>query len=105
MCTVKYVYFQLSSNIAILTRIVRRSFKNIFFSYILLIKAMPATEDFTVTIEMKPFQLYFNMVLFVLRVVLTFEFVGEILWCDYSNETSSAVLSHGTICFVCSSNF
>ena len=39
-------------------------------------------------IEMKPFQLYFNMVLFVLHVVLTFEFVGEILWCDYSNETS-----------------
>ena len=26
--------------------------------------------------------------------------------CDYSNETSSAVLSHGTICFVmCSSSF
>ena len=56
-------------------------------------------------IEMKPFQLYFNMVLFVLHVVVTFEFVGEILWCDYSNETSSAVLLHGTICFVCSSNF
>ena len=56
-------------------------------------------------IEMKPFQLYFNMVLFVLHVVLTFEFVREILWCDYSNETSSAVFSHGTICFVCSSNF
>ena len=29
----------------------------------------------------------------------TFEFVDEILWCDYSNETSSAVLLHGTICF------
>ena len=66
---------------------------------------MPGTDDFTVTIEMKPFQLYFNMVLFVLHVVLTFESVDEILWCDYSNETSSAVLSHGTICFVCSSNF
>ena len=26
--------------------------------------------------------------------------------CDYSNETSSALLSHGTICFViCSSSF
>ena len=105
MCTVKYVYFQLCSSIAILTRIVRRSFKNICFSYILLIKAIPVTEDFAVTIEMKSFQLYFNMVLFVLHVVLTFEFVGEILWWDYSNETSSALLSHGTICFVCSSNF
>ena len=33
------------------------------------------------------------------NVVLTFESVNEILWCDHSNETSSAVLLHGTICF------
>ena len=32
-------------------------------------------------------------------VVLTFESVDEILWCDHSNETSSAVLLHGNICF------
>ena len=32
-------------------------------------------------------------------VVLTCQSVDEILWCDHSNETSSAVLSHGTICF------
>ena len=32
-------------------------------------------------------------------VVLTFESVDEILWCDHSNETSSAVLLHGTIRF------
>ena len=32
-------------------------------------------------------------------MVLTFESVDEILWCDHSNETSSAVLWHGTICF------
>ena len=32
-------------------------------------------------------------------VVQTFESVDEILWCDHSNETSSAVLLHGTICF------
>ena len=38
-------------------------------------------------------------------VVLTFESVDEILWCDHSNETSSAVLSHGTIYLPCSSNF
>ena len=32
-------------------------------------------------------------------VVLTFESVNEILWCDHSNKTSSAVLLHGAICF------
>ena len=32
-------------------------------------------------------------------VVLTVESVNEILWCDHSNETSSAVLFHGTISF------
>ena len=31
--------------------------------------------------------------------VLTFESVDKILWCDHSNETSSAVLLHGTIYF------
>ena len=31
--------------------------------------------------------------------------MDEILRCDHSNETSSAVLSHGTIYLVCSSNF
>ena len=31
-------------------------------------------------------------------VVLTFESVDKILRCDHSNETSSAVLFHGTIC-------
>ena len=32
-------------------------------------------------------------------VVLTFQSVDEILWCDHANKTSSAVLLHGTICF------
>ena len=32
-------------------------------------------------------------------VVLTFESVDKILWCDHSNETSLAVLLHGTNCF------
>ena len=35
----------------------------------------------------------------VFSVVLTFESVDEILWCDHSNETSSEVLLNGTICF------
>ena len=30
-------------------------------------------------------------------ISLMFESVNEILWCDHSNETSSAVLLHGTI--------
>ena len=32
-------------------------------------------------------------------VVLTFEPIDEILWCDHSDETSSAALLHGTIGF------
>ena len=32
-------------------------------------------------------------------VVLTFESVDEILWCDHLNETSSELLFHGNICF------
>ena len=33
-------------------------------------------------------------------VVLTFESVDKILWCDHSNETLTAVLFYGTFCFV-----
>ena len=60
-----------------------------------------------VTIQMKATKQYFQVVLFIMlyKMVLTFESVDEILWCDHSNETSSAVLSHGTIYLVCSSNF
>ena len=32
-------------------------------------------------------------------VVLTFESVDKILWCDHSNETSLAVLLQSVICF------
>ena len=32
-----------------------------------------------------------------IKMVLTFESVDEILWCDHSNETSSAALSRGSI--------
>ena len=38
------------------------------------------------------------------EVILTFESVDEILWCCHSSETSSAVLSHGTIYLLSSSN-
>ena len=62
-------------------------------------------KSYGVTIQMKPLQQYFHMVLFIYYVVLSFESVDEILWCDHSNETSSAVLSHGTIYLVRSSDF
>ena len=64
-------------------------------------------KSYGVTIQMKATEQYFPVVLFIMlyKVVLTFESVDEILWCDHSNETSSAVLSRGTIYLVCSSNF
>ena len=61
--------------------------------------------SFAVTIQMKPLQQYFHMMLFVLYIVLTFESPDDILCCDHSNEASSAVLSHDAIRFVHSSNF
>ena len=39
------------------------------------------------------------------KLGLTFNSVNETVWCDHSNESSSGVLSHGTIYLVCSSNF
>ena len=62
-------------------------------------------KSYGANIEMKPLQQYFHMLLFIQYVVLTFESVDEILWCYHSNETSSAILSDGTIYLVCSSNF
>ena len=41
----------------------------------------------------------------IYEVVLTFESADEIRWCDHLNEISLAVLSHGTVYLVCSSNF
>ena len=60
-------------------------------------------KSYGVTIQMKATEQYFPVVLFIMlyKVVLTFESVDEILWCDHSNETSSAVLS---LCPI-SSNF
>ena len=49
---------------------------------------------YSVTIQMKPFQRYFQMLCYYLFsiIVLTFESVAEMLQCYHSNETSSAVL-------------
>ena len=45
--------------------------------------------------------MYFPMVQFIIlynyKVVLTFEFVDEILKCDHSNESYRAVLSCGAV--------
>ena len=48
---------------------------------------------------MKATEQCFPVVLFIMlyTVVLTFESVDEILWCDYSNESYWAVLSCGTV--------
>ena len=48
---------------------------------------------------MKATEQYFPVVLFIMlyKVVLTFESVDEILWCDHSIESYWAVLSCGTV--------
>ena len=58
-------------------------------------------ESYSVNIQMKATEQYFPVVLFIklYKMVLTFESVGEILQCDYLNDSSSAVLAHGTIYF------
>ena len=50
---------------------------------------------------MKATEQYFPVVLFIMlyKVVLTFESVDEILWCDHPNETSPALLSQCPVCF------
>ena len=50
-----------------------------------------------VTIQMKLLPQYFQMVLFIEYVIISLKSVDEILWCYHSNETSSAVLSDGSI--------
>ena len=52
-----------------------------------------------VTIQMKATEQYFTVVLFIrlYKVVLTFESVDEILWCDHSNESHWAILSSRTV--------
>ena len=45
------------------------------------------------TIQTKPLQQHFHVVLFIQYVDLTFESVDEILWCDHSNETRKFGLS------------
>ena len=55
--------------------------------------------DHGVTIQVKATEQYLPVVLFIMlyKVVLTFESVDEILWCDHSNKSYWAVLSCGTV--------
>ena len=50
---------------------------------------------------MKATEQYFPVVLFPMlyTLVLTFESVDEILWCDHLNESYWAVLSCGTVSY------
>ena len=59
-----------------------------------------------VTIQMKATEQYFPVVLFIMqyKVVLTFESVDKILWCDHSNESYRAVLSCGSVYYAVQSN-
>ena len=40
-------------------------------------------KSYGVTIQMKPLEQYFHIVLFMKYVVLTLESLDEILWCDH----------------------
>ena len=52
-----------------------------------------------VTVQMNATEQYFPMILLIMlyKVVLTFESVDEILYCDHSNESYWAVLSRGAV--------
>ena len=56
---------------------------------------------------MKATEQYFPVVLFIMlyKVVLTFESVDEILWCNHSNESYWAVLSSGTVYYAVQGRF
>ena len=56
-------------------------------------------KSYVVTIQLKATEQYFPVVLFIMlyKVVLTFESVDEILWCDHSNQSYRVVLSCCTL--------
>ena len=49
---------------------------------------------------MKATEQYFPVIPFIMlyKVVLTFEYVDEIVKCDHSNESYCAIRSCGTVC-------
>jgi len=54
-------------------------------------KLLSVTRHFLYNIPFTPRVSYGDI-----KVILTSESVDEIPWCDHSNETSLAVVSHGT---------
>ena len=56
-------------------------------------------KSYGVTIQMKATEQYFPVVLFIMlyKMVLTFEAMDEILWCDHSNESYWTVLPFGAL--------
>ena len=56
-------------------------------------------KSYGMTLKMKATEKYFPVVLFIMlyKVVLTFEIVDEILWCDHSNESYWVVIFCGTV--------
>ena len=58
-------------------------------------------KSYALTIQMKATEQYFPVVLFIMlyKVVLTFESVDEILWCNHSNKSYWAVPYCGTVYF------
>ena len=58
----------------------------------------PSPSEFPVTFHGGGMDIFWNHTL-CRHVVLSFESLDEILWCDHSNEISLAVLLHGAFCF------
>ena len=64
-------------------------------------------KPYGVTIQMKATEQYFPVVLFIMlyKVVLTFEYVDEILKYNHSNESYWAVLSCSTVYYAAQGGF
>ena len=79
---------------------------NLFWNYFLPIKSHGSRYNIYLKAKCRLFlNNSFTPERMIYEVVLTFESADEIRWCDHLNEISLAVLSHGTVYLVCSSNF
>ena len=62
------------------------------------------SRSYGVTLNESYWAVFFPMVLFIMMykvtVVLPFEFLGKILWCDHSNESYWRVYFHNTVLIV-----
>lgn len=65
--------------------------------FIKFIHKLESVVDYNVDL-----QEYFPVVLYILlyKVILTFESVDKMLWCDQSDESHRAIRSNGTNCFL-----